>query len=103
MSMETRFAFDSMLVFAWISVFLLAGIYLRARVALIQRFLFPSCLVGGFAGLAAMQTGLVAVDISSLEEFGYHLFNKNAMYVRIWFILLRTLNNFIKNNLSLFF
>lgn len=75
MPMETPFVFDSMLLFAWISFFLLAGIYLRARVALIQRFLFPSCLVGGFAGLVAMQTGLVAVDIGSLEEFGYHLFN----------------------------
>ncbi|MBI9075225.1 MAG: hypothetical protein JEZ02_07430 [Desulfatibacillum sp.] len=73
--MNAPFAFDSMLVFAWLSFFFLVGIYLRARVGFIQKFLFPSCLVGGFTGLLFMQSGLIDVETSALENFGYHLFN----------------------------
>ncbi|MBI9075224.1 MAG: hypothetical protein JEZ02_07425 [Desulfatibacillum sp.] len=73
--MNVPFAFDSMLVFAWLSFFFLVGIYLRARVGFIQKFLFPSCLVGGFAGLILMQTRLIDVETSALENFGYHFFN----------------------------
>lgn len=79
--MNAPFEFDSMLVFAWLSFFLIMGLYLRARVAFIQRFLFPSCLVGGFAGLIAMQTGLLNIETGALENFGYHFFNVSFISV----------------------
>ncbi|WP_028313843.1 hypothetical protein [Desulfatibacillum aliphaticivorans] len=79
--MNAPFEFNSMLVFAWLSFFLIMGLYLRARVAFIQKFLFPSCLVGGFAGLVAMQTGLLNIETDALENFGYHFFNVSFISV----------------------
>lgn len=73
--MVIPFPFETMLGFGWLGVMLLLGIFLRARVGLLQRFLFPSCLIGGLAGLAILQTGMVNVETSLLETFAYHLFN----------------------------
>lgn len=73
--MQSPFAFDGMIVFGWLSFLLLAGVLLRATVPLLQRFLFPSCLVGGVLGLALTQTGIIHVDANVLETWAYHFFN----------------------------
>jgi ESS family glutamate:Na+ symporter len=73
--MESSFPFAAMLGFGWLGVMLLFGIFLRAKVGLLQRFLFPSCLVGGLAGLVILQTGLLKIESSLLEAIAYHLFN----------------------------
>ncbi|RPI95428.1 MAG: hypothetical protein EHM32_05640 [Spirochaetales bacterium] len=73
--MVIPFPFEALLGFGWLGVMLLLGVFLRAKVGLLQRFLFPSCLIGGLAGLALLQTGLFKVETSLLETFAYHLFN----------------------------
>ncbi|MFH1980687.1 MAG: hypothetical protein ABIL58_02470 [Pseudomonadota bacterium] len=73
--MSTPFPFDAMLIFAFFSALLLAGVALRAKVPLLQKYLFPSCLVGGVLGLVAIHTGIFGFDISSIEAFAYHFFN----------------------------
>lgn len=73
--MLSPFAFDGMIVFGWLSFMLLAGVLLRATIPLLQRFLFPSCLVGGMLGLVLTQTGLVQINTSVLETWAYHFFN----------------------------
>ncbi len=79
--MVIPFPFDAMLGFGWLGVMLLLGVFLRAKVGFFQRFLFPSCLIGGIAGLAILQTGLLGVETSLLETFAYHLFNVSFISV----------------------
>ena len=73
--MNAPFAFDGMLAFAFLSLCLLAGVGLRARVAFFQRFLVPGCLIGGLLGLVAMQAGQFTPPSSLLESLAYHFFN----------------------------
>lgn len=73
--MQSPFAFDGMIVFAWLSLMLLMGVLMRANIPLLQRYLFPSCLVGGVLGLVVIQAGFIPIDVDSLEIFAYHLFN----------------------------
>jgi glutamate:Na+ symporter, ESS family len=73
--MQSPFAFDGMIVFGWLSFMLLAGVLLRATIPQLQRFLFPSCLVGGVLGLALNQIGIIRIDANTLETWAYHFFN----------------------------
>ncbi|MBC2711168.1 MAG: hypothetical protein HGJ94_09285 [Desulfosarcina sp.] len=73
--MNTPFPFDGMLVFAFLSLLLLVGVGLRARIGFFQRFLVPSCLIGGLLGLVLMHSGLFSIETSTIESFAYHFFN----------------------------
>jgi ESS family glutamate:Na+ symporter len=73
--MNSPFPFDSMLVFAFLSSLLLLGIALRANLAFLQKFLFPSCLVGGVFGLVLLQNGVLDISANTIEIFAYHFFN----------------------------
>lgn len=72
--METPFPFEALLAFGFMAVMLLLGMFLRASVKFFQRYLIPSCFIGGTIGLILISTGLVAVSTSLLETFAYHLF-----------------------------
>ena len=54
---------------------LLAGIVLRAKIPLLQKFLFPSCLIGGVLGLILLSVGIIDLSVSHLETFAFHFFN----------------------------
>ena len=73
--MNTPFPFDGMLAFAFLSVLLLVGVGLRARVGFFQRFLVPSCLIGGVLGLVLMHTCIYGIETATIEAFAYHFFN----------------------------
>lgn len=73
--MQVPFPFESLLIFGWMSIVLLAGVVLRARIPLLQKFLFPSCLVGGIIGLIFQGTGLLNLNTKDIETFAFHFFN----------------------------
>lgn len=73
--MQSPFPFEAFLVFGTLSIMLLVGVLLRAWVPLLQKFLFPSCLIGGVIGLATLSTGLVELDVKDIEAFAFHFFN----------------------------
>jgi len=73
--MPPPYPFDAMLVFAFLSAMLLSGVMLRARVRLVQKFLFPSCLIGGVLGLVLLHTGLFDIEGATVEALAYHFFN----------------------------
>ncbi len=79
--MQPPFPFDDLLVFAFLSIMLLIGIVLRARFGFFQRFLFPSCLIGGFIGLFLVHFKLIKLQPSDIETFAYHLFNVSFISV----------------------
>ena len=73
--MTIPFPFEACLVFGSLSIMLLVGIVLRAKVTFFQDFLIPSCLIGGVLGLILISTGLIDLSASRLEAFAYHFFN----------------------------
>ena len=73
--MPPPYPFSFMLVFAFLSAMLLVGVALRARVGCLQKFLFPSCLIGGVVGLACLHSGMLNIDIPTVEAMAYHFFN----------------------------
>lgn len=73
--MASPFPFEFMLVFSWLACMLLVGVVLRAKIAFFQRFLFPSCLIGGIIGLILVNFRVIKIAVSDLETIAYHFFN----------------------------
>ena len=73
--MTSPFPFESMIVFSWLACMLIVGVVLRANIPFLQRFLFPSCLVGGVVGLVLIHTPVMNIAVFNLETFAYHFFN----------------------------
>ena len=73
--MQSPFPFDGMILFGWMASMLLIGVILRAKIALLQKFLFPSCLIGGILGMLLVNFKLIQVEVSDLETYAYHFFN----------------------------
>jgi len=73
--MQSPFPFDGMVLFGWMASMLLIGVVLRAKIPFFQKFLFPSCLIGGIMGLLLVNFNLIQVSVSSLETYAYHFFN----------------------------
>ncbi|MBU2514181.1 hypothetical protein KJ966_22830 [bacterium] len=72
--MQTPFPFEPFLTFGTMAVFLLIGVFLRAKVTFLQRFLMPSCLIAGVIGLVLISTGVLPTPVKSLETIAYHFF-----------------------------
>lgn len=73
--MQIPFPFEPMLAFGSLAIMLLIGVLLRAKVGFFQRFLIPSCLIGGVLGLVLLNIGLIDLPATQLETFAYHFFN----------------------------
>jgi ESS family glutamate:Na+ symporter len=69
------YSFEPLLQIGFLSILLLFGVILRAKVGFFQRFLIPSCLIGGFLGMLLVNLGVVPISRSSLEMLIYHLLN----------------------------
>ena len=73
--MEEIFPFESILVISSLAVFLLIGVILRAKIKFLQKFLIPSCLIGGLIAMILRNAGLIDLPVGTLELIVYHLFN----------------------------
>ena len=62
-----------MLLFGFLAILLLVGVILRAKVSFFQRFLFPSCLIGGLLGLIAVNTHLIDFAPNTLDKIQFLL------------------------------
>lgn len=79
-------AFNGVLAFAWIAVFLVLGMVLRAVFPLFKRYLIPACIVGGSLGFILQSLGLVdatgfILDKSIMQNIVYHLFNLTWVFI----------------------
>lgn len=81
MNMAHPFSFEPFLMFGFLSIMLLMGIFLRIKLSFLQRFFFPSCLIGGILGLIVMNSGCLPFSTSRLETFAYHFFNVSFISV----------------------
>ncbi len=73
--MDSPFPFQSLLLFGFLSIMLLIGVVARAKIRFFQRFLFPSCLIGGILGVILVNSRAIDLSTSHLETFAYHFFN----------------------------
>ena len=73
--MQTPFPFESMLLFGSLAAMLLLGVLLRAKIPFFQKYLIPSCLIGGILGFLLLNIGILRLSIANLETFAYHFFN----------------------------
>ncbi len=73
--MKTPFPYDAMMVFSFLSVMLLTGMLLRAKIGLFQKFLFPGSLIGGLVGLVLVNLHVVKLNPETIQAFAYHFFN----------------------------
>jgi len=73
--MQEIFPFEPILIISSLAVFLLIGVILRAKISFFQKFLIPSCLIGGFVAMILRNLELIQLSHSTLEIFVYHLFN----------------------------
>lgn len=65
---------EGFLAFGIISIFLLTGLLLRTFVKPFQKWLVPSCMLGGLVGFAVMNSGLISITPAVLGTFTYHFF-----------------------------
>jgi glutamate:Na+ symporter, ESS family len=72
--MQTPFSFDLVIAFGLLSAFLLVGLLFRAKIPFFQKYLIPSCLIGGFFGLIVLNVLPVTLNIEQFEAFTYHFF-----------------------------
>lgn len=73
--MKPFFDMSMLSAIGYLSVFLLLGIFIRAKVKWVQRALIPACLIGGVIGfILTNTTGLVGVDGSEFKAIAYHTF-----------------------------
>ncbi|MBU2648097.1 hypothetical protein KKI24_25545 [bacterium] len=72
--MQTPFSFDLVISFGLLSLFLLVGFAARAKISFFQKYLIPSCMIGGFIGLAVLNIAPVSLNIEQFEAFTYHFF-----------------------------
>ncbi len=73
--MQEIFPFESMIIISSLALFLLIGVILRAKIGFLQKFLIPSCLIGGIIAMVLRNLNLIQLSHSTLELFVYHLFN----------------------------
>lgn len=75
------FPFEVILIFSYLSIFLLIGTILRARLRIFQHYFIPASIIGGLLGLLFYEIlhYFISLDekFSSLniEAFAYHFFN----------------------------
>lgn len=77
--MSSMFSFDMMLIFGALSILLLLGLLLRAKIKFFQNFFVPACIIAGILGLIFREIGvflnLIPEGVLILETTVYHIFN----------------------------
>ena len=72
--MHTPFEMSYFLAFGFIGLCILAGVFLRAKIPFLQKFLVPSCMIGGLAGMIALNLKLIPLPVELFHAIAYHFF-----------------------------
>ena len=67
--------------FGWLSIMLLVGVVLRAKVVFFQKFLFPASIIGGLIGFILMSVGWCNIDYDTFTLFAIHFFTINFISI----------------------
>lgn len=64
---------DSLLVFAYLSAFLVVATFLRSRITFLQKFLIPNSILAGILGIVLGQYVFKVIDPAQMGDYVYHL------------------------------
>lgn len=67
--------------FGWISILLIVGVVLRAKIGFFQRFLFPAAIIGGIIGFILISLGLINIPHEEFTRFAVTLFTLNFISI----------------------
>lgn len=67
--------------FGWLSVMLIVGVILRAKVGFFQKFLFPAAIIGGLIGFVFKSLGWIDVSYEIFTVFAIHMFTINFISI----------------------
>jgi len=68
-------------IFGWISIMLLVGVVLRAKIGFFQRFLFPAAIIGGVVGFILISLGWITIAHEEFTRFAIFLFTLNFISI----------------------
>lgn len=66
--------FELIVTLGWISIMMLVGTFLRAKIKFLQKSLIPSSIIGGIIGLILINVGAIKIPASILSQIVFHLF-----------------------------
>ncbi|MCU0844895.1 MAG: hypothetical protein MUC76_08210 [Spirochaetes bacterium] len=72
--MKTPFDMSFVLAFGFCGLVILIGVFLRARIKLLQNYLVPSCMIGGLLGMILLNFGLIPLGEELFQAIAYHFF-----------------------------
>ena len=72
--MKAPFDFSGFYTFSMLSIFLLLGFIMRAKIKFFQKFLIPGSLLGAAFGALSVNT-LLEIDYQIVQGIAYHFFN----------------------------
>jgi ESS family glutamate:Na+ symporter len=64
-----------MLLFGGFAAMLVVGVFLRATIPFFQKYLMPSCLIGGIIGLVLISLDVLKFAPADIKTFAFHFFN----------------------------
>lgn len=67
--------------FGWLSIMLLVGVILRAKIGFFQKFLFPAAIIGGLIGFVLKSLGLIDISYETFTVFAIHMFTINFISI----------------------
>lgn len=78
--------FEAFLPFAWVALFLLIGVLLRAYFPPFRRYMIPTCIIGGGIGFICQNSGLIdmtglVLNKTILQHIIFHLFNLTWVFI----------------------
>lgn len=73
--MQPFFDMSTLIAVGFLSILLLFGVALRARIPFLQRYMVPACLIGGVTGFIILNTtGFPDVNAGLYPSMAYHFF-----------------------------
>ncbi len=79
-------AFNALVTFGWIGLFLIVGMVLRSTFPVFRQFLIPACIIGGVVGFLFQSFGVLnmtgfGMDNGVSQLIVFHLFNLTWVYL----------------------
>jgi glutamate:Na+ symporter, ESS family len=67
--------------FGWISIMLIVGVILRAKVGFFQKYLFPASIIGGLLGFILISVGWINIPHATFAKFAVFFFTLNFISI----------------------
>ncbi len=72
--MNTPVDMSYFLAFGFIGICIYTGVFLRAKIKLLQNFLVPACMIGGIIGMILLNLNLIPLKAVYFQTLAYHFF-----------------------------